>query len=93
MQHNGLIVRENTGSKTLIYAFLMETILTVISGAAQTATLVGGERFAPFIIWAGIRLMKASGDLRRPDSNTETHEKKSRYPSPGNPTSDGAGGP
>ena len=46
----------------------------VISGATQTATLAGGERFAPFIIWAGIQLMKASGDLPRPDSNTETHE-------------------
>ena len=47
----------------------MESILTVISGAAQPATLVDGERFAPFIIWAGIQLMKASGDLPRPDSN------------------------
>ena len=47
----------------------MESILTVISDAAQTATLVEGERFAPFIVWAGIQLMKASGDLTRPDSN------------------------
>ena len=47
----------------------MESILTVISGAAQTATLVDGERFAPFIVWAGIQLMKASADLTRPDSN------------------------
>ena len=47
----------------------MESILTVFSGAAQTATLVEGERFAPLKVWASIQLMKASGDLPRPDSN------------------------
>ena len=36
-----------------------------ISSASQTGTSVGGERFAPpSTIWGGIRLMKASGDLR-----------------------------
>ena len=47
----------------------MESIWTVFSGAAQTATLVEGERFAPLKVWASIRLVNASGDLPRPDSN------------------------
>ena len=90
---NGLIVREKTGSNTLVYAFFMESILTVISSASQTGTSVGGERFAPSTIWGGIRLMKASGDFRGPDPNPETREKQSRYRSPENPTSNEAGGP
>ena len=93
IQDNGLIVREKTGSNTLVYAFFMESILTVISSASQTGTSVGGERFAPSTIWGGIRLMKASGDFRGPDPNPETREKQSRYRSPENPTSNEAGGP
>ena len=65
-----------------------------ISSASQTGTSVGGERFAPLPqIWGGIRLMKASGDLRGLIQTQRTHEKKNRYPSPETPTSDEAGGP
>ena len=43
----------------------MDSILTVISGAARAVALVGGALSALFVIWAGIQWMTASGDPQK----------------------------